>query len=400
MKYAVFVCIFAIITFLPQPLLSPTIQHEVVVRNVIVPIRVFDGETHVQNLTIDDIEVYEEEKLQKIQALYFVKGNQIERTEGKDFLPYAGRSFYFLFHLTDYHPKITEGFDFFFSNVYKPDDYIAVITPLKYYELSQDAVRSNPKEKVVDFIQGVVRRDTQNASQQYNAILNEQIRIAKSFSRNRSGTWAGQNFIGDLDSKLNGYREGQQKLENMLALEEKYILDFATQLKMQDGQKNVFLFYQKEYRPEPRPQDVTQLILANQERMDIIGLIKDCFQSSKTRTSLNAESLIKAFADSSILFNVIFVGKRPDNTSGIYIRDQYEDVMNVFSDVVEVTGGVIDSSHNPVNAFELASRLSESYYLLYYSPYNYVQDKKFKNIEVKIEGKNYRIFHRLGYIAD
>jgi len=43
---------------------------------------------------------------------------------------------------------------------------------------------------------------------------------------------------------------------------------------------------------------------------------------------------------------------------------------------------------------------SENYYLIYYKPKDYKSDGKFKKIKVKIKGKNYRVLHRAGYIAD
>ena len=43
---------------------------------------------------------------------------------------------------------------------------------------------------------------------------------------------------------------------------------------------------------------------------------------------------------------------------------------------------------------------AESYYLLYYSPKNYVVDGKFKSIEIKVKGDKYRVTHRVGYYAD
>ena len=59
-----------------------------------------------------------------------------------------------------------------------------------------------------------------------------------------------------------------------------------------------------------------------------------------------------------------------------------------------------DSSSNIAASFERAAISSENYYLLYYSPKDYKADGEFKNIKVKIKGKNYSITHRAGYIAN
>lgn len=60
----------------------------------------------------------------------------------------------------------------------------------------------------------------------------------------------------------------------------------------------------------------------------------------------------------------------------------------------------MDSSSSPEHLFEKAVEATENYYLLYYTPKNYVADGKFKKIEVKVKGKKYKITHRAGYIAD
>jgi len=41
-----------------------------------------------------------------------------------------------------------------------------------------------------------------------------------------------------------------------------------------------------------------------------------------------------------------------------------------------------------------------NYYLLYYSPKNYVANGKFMEITIRVKGQNYKITHRAGYIAD
>jgi len=55
------------------------VQEESLVLNVEVPVRIFDGNTFVDNLTIDDFELYEDSKLQDIAAVYLVKKKSVER---------------------------------------------------------------------------------------------------------------------------------------------------------------------------------------------------------------------------------------------------------------------------------------------------------------------------------
>ena len=67
--------IFGLVLF-PQEL-----QYDALAINIEVPVRVFKGDRFIDNLTIDDFEVYEEGKLQKIEAVYLIKKTDIKREE-------------------------------------------------------------------------------------------------------------------------------------------------------------------------------------------------------------------------------------------------------------------------------------------------------------------------------
>jgi len=63
-------------------------QHEVTVRNVIVPVRVYDKNKFVKDLKIEDFELYEDGVLQKIEALHLTERTQLSRAEGaRGFIP-------------------------------------------------------------------------------------------------------------------------------------------------------------------------------------------------------------------------------------------------------------------------------------------------------------------------
>jgi VWFA-related protein len=80
--------------------------------------------------------------------------------------------------------------------------------------------------------------------------------------------------------------------------------------------------------------------------------------------------------------------------------DQSMQIFSAFNKMAQVTGGVTESSANISFSMEKAAQASENYYLLYYAPKDYRADGKFREIKVKVKGKNYRVTHRAGYIAD
>ena len=66
------------------------IQEQSVVINVEIPTRVFDGNTFVDNLSIDDFEIYEDGRPQKLDAIYLIKRKSIERREEIKRFPLRG----------------------------------------------------------------------------------------------------------------------------------------------------------------------------------------------------------------------------------------------------------------------------------------------------------------------
>jgi VWFA-related protein len=364
-------------------------QFDITVRNVSVPVRVFDGDTFVDDLTIEDFEVLEDGRPQKVMAMYLTRKSEIERMEGRDYMPYSGRFFYFIFQLYENHPRILDALDYFFTHIYVPEDQLVVMTPLKVYELNKDLVANSPKETVVEYIQNTIRKDTLTAAQQYNSLMKDLIRNAQGISR------------GDVTSSLPQYRQNLMKLEQVTAQDERRLVGFASQLKRLDGQKNVFYFCQSEYRPKLRPLTLSNLLEQNQGTPNIYGELQELFTFYTKESNLDVERITQIFADSSILFNFIYINRRPEGGGGsIQMEEQSEDVFEAFSKIAESTGGAVENSQNPAAALEKSAALSESYYLLYYSPENYKKDGEYKGITVKVKGREYKIFHRLGYIAD
>lgn len=383
-------------------------QHQVIVRNVAVPLRAYIDGKFVEDLTREDIELYDNDKPQKIEALYLISKNEVARMEAeRDYMPYNSRHFYFLFQILEYNPRITEALDYFFTNIFQPGDTLQVMTPMKNYTLSQAALKNKTKDQLVKDMVAVIRKDTQIGASEYNNLIKDLTRLVRAISV--SGGQA--NAMRDLESSGSTGLEGLQfllpqykdtliKIENLRFVEENRFLRFASQLKRLDGQKVVFLFYQREFRPEIHPRILNNLVSIYQDDHNIIGQIQDLFQFYQREIRLSVEKLHNAFADSSILFNFMFINKNPENISGVFMREQSEDVYKVFTTVAKATGGVVDTSQNPEAAFQSVAKTVERYYLLYYSPSNYVPDGSFHQIKIRIKGRDCQLAYRRGYFAN
>lgn len=406
MKKALF---FILVACLALIFLLAQEQVEVTVTNIIVPVRVMEGSRFVDNLAAEDFELLEDGKPQKIQALYLIRNSEIQRKEaGQEYGPALNRTFYLLFQMTEYNPKLSEMIDFLFQKVLLPGDTMVLQTPMKNYALSPQSLASKPRKVLSEEMNDILKKDIKQGNTEYNNLVKEMKRIVRNISGKSpmsdteadssvsafSGTESGLEFM------LSRYREMSEKVDRGRLIDEKKILQFAYALKRVEGQKHVFFIYQREFKPEIQPAVLNMLTSVYQDDATVMDSLQDLFSSYTRDISLNVNLIKRAFADSSINFNLIFMNKEPENVSGVAMREQSEDVFRAFSQVAQATGGIVDTSQNPLAGFQNAIESSEVYYLLYYSPEDYKKDKRFKEIAVKAKNPNYSVLHRLGYFAN
>jgi VWFA-related protein len=366
-------------------LLSQELRHDVTVVNISVPVRVYKGDQFVDDLKIDDFEVYEDGKPQTVAAVYLIKQAKIEREEGPiKFVPRVERQFVFLFQMIEYLPEIRKAMDYFFKNVFLTEDSLEVHTPRNNYKLKGNAMAALGPDKVKDQLLEKLRRDILMDGSEYLHIIRE---LKAYLEMNET----------DL------YESLLDRLEQMRLVDQNRLLDFAAYLKAKEGQKHVFLFYQKEMIPKLATKELINLG-SNYKLMSLMNFYH-------RDITFDVDAVRKAFSDSSIAAHFLFITKAPAQDSRVEITEmkpaqrvtmteQSEDIFSAFREVALATGGITDSTSNIESALRKAAEASENYYLLYYQPVDYKADKKFKNIVVKVKGNHYRISHRVGYFAN
>ena len=371
---------------------------------ITVPVRVVEGGHFVDSLTREDFELLEDGKPQKIQALYLVRKSDIQRQEAdQEYSPELNRTFYFLFQMIEHNPRLVEMIDQLFNQVLLPGDAMILQTPMKTYSLSPRAMATKPKKVMADEMNSILKKDIKMGNSDYESIIRELKRII----RNIAGTSAmadvefgasGGDSIG-MEFQLHRYRDLLEKMDASRLIDSKKILGFASAMQGIKGQKHIFFVYQREFRPEMQLTVLNMLQSMYQDDPNIIDGLQDLFGYYSRDVTLNVDLLNKAFADSSVNFNLIFMNQEPKDVSGISMREQSEDVFRAFSQVAQATGGTVDTSQNPVAGFQNAVKNAETFYLLYYSPEDYKKDRQFKSITVRVKRPNCSVFHRMGYFA-
>lgn len=380
-------------------------QYEVTVRNIEVPVRVFLDNQFVDNLTIDDFEIYENGIPQKIEALYLANKNEIAREEElKSFAPRTARHYFLLFQIIEYNPQLEKSIEYFFTNVILPNDTLTLMTPQKNYHLSSQALQKKKKEDIAKEMLKLLRKDTKISSSAYRSLMNSLRGIVSSISGGISMTDV--DTTDELDSgsslgmMLRRYRNNLDKLEDLRIIDQNVFIQFANQAKSIPGQKYVYFFYEREFRPELSASVLSSLIANYQGEPSVLADLQDLFQLYQRHERVNQEKISQAFADASICFNFLFVDREERDAGGITMREQSEDFFSAFRETAIATGGVVDSSRNPSDSFLSALEAQEKYYLLYYSPVNYTSDGSYKMILVKVKNPEYKITYRQGYIAN
>jgi hypothetical protein len=196
------------------------------------------------------------------------------------------------------------------------------------------------------------------------------------------------------------YSDILHRIENLRKVDQQKLLDFARILKKKEGQKYVFLFYQREFMPQIEPRIIDRLTTVYQNQPGISRNITGLFEFFKRNVSFDVDLVKRAYADSSISIHFLFITTPIQHIQGVYFKEQSDDIYSAFKEMARATGGFMDSSANTEGLFKQAVEASENYYLLYYIPLNFKRDGQFKEIKVRVKNKKYKVIHRLGYFAN
>jgi VWFA-related protein len=379
-----------ILTLFPQEL-----HHTAGVINVEVPVRVFDGDRFVDNLSLNDFEVFEDGKPQKIVTLYLIRKTTIQKEEAPtvpkaepapkiEFVPEKFRNFLFIFEVHDPMPKINDALDYFFKEVFHKGDRVTVVSPMGTYQFKQETFDRVQPDEIARQLKKDLRKDILLGAREYRNLIQE---------------------IRDLDAsemdrevKARLIMADIRQLRDRLTVNDQGTRRLAQALKAQEGRKIIFLFYQ-----------IEQIVIPG-SKYEPSGYDGE----AQRPIDYNVKDVEKIFADASLTVNFIFltnsttstfditdIGRSlaPSSVEGRSLTDLSGSLFGAFREMAHASGGTTEASANALAAFRKTVTASENYYLLYYVPSAYTADGKFKQIKVTVKGKHYQISNRSGYVA-
>jgi hypothetical protein len=409
LKQFYLVCCFSLISLC---VFSQQVSDQAVVINIEVPVRVFDKGDFVDNLTIDDFDLSEEGIPQRIEAVYLVKKRTVERSEEKKrFVPSTDRTFFLFFEISEYTSEIGDAIDYFHENVLMPGDNLIIVTPLNTYKLRSRVLEYQSKQELSKQLKTLLRKEALMGNAEYRGAVQDLIGLAKSLAASSPDGHA--NDAAQLDEySLSGY--GRMSVEKQLMkymnilervrklrrVDQRKLLDFAKILKNEAGQKYVFLVYQREYIPQIEPSILNKYVAAFQDKPHVLQGLYSMSHTSRRDISFDVDKVKQAYADSSIAIHFLFLTPAVKHVPGVYFQERSEDIFGAFREMADATGGFVDASANPASSLKRAVEASENYYLLYYSPADYRQDGRFKEIKVRVREKDFKVIHRMGYFSN
>lgn len=374
------------------------IQHDVSVVNISVPVRVFEGEKFIDSLKLDDFEVFEDGKLQPIEAVYLIRGNDVRRQEGpaKAPAPTTDRTFVLLFQIAEYLPEIDKAVDLFFDSVYRPGDAVDFVTPQKTYRLRNRIDTPDKVRKAQYEVKSKLRNDILIISGAYRSVIEDML----------ADLGAGDPETAQVN--LNGYRTDLERLEALRTIDSERLAAFAAELKGRPGAKHVFLFYQREKVPQFDNRKLNEF-LNGAHGAEAALTVMELMSTYNREAKIDREAIQRAFSDASVDVHFLYVTRNrrdpqldvenPAVLNGIQMAESSAAIFRVFKEIAAATGGTSQASANPAAMLRIAAAASEQYYLLYYRPQGYQADGKFHRITVKVKPGGMRVSHREGYFA-
>jgi VWFA-related protein len=386
-------------------------QEEVTVTAVEIPVRVLLKGQPVKDLTKDDFELYENGVRQDISHFEIISRTiaaaqavpaPAEKPQPKK------RLFILIFNVFDYNDAIGQAIDYFFSQVFQPNDQIIAVT--------EDRVLSVERGKKTDDLV----RNLKESLQRFKAISTQNtLRIFRDLR-----------YESDhLVAALQGIEPGKMSLaELMLRYIERYIqawdeyhrqylmpdagfyLDLVQRVRTIEGDKWAVCFQQRDMFPRIKSasrleSEITRWIgnqIDPQEQAkarNIQARMNDLERSFDLSNSISPDALRDIFMSDDITFHLILlrsVRTLADQDFELWeVSGDYEESLKKIS---EATGGYLALNNQPMEALKEAAELEDYHYLLVYSP----KDSAAKNkrvLQVKVQRSGVEVISLKNYVA-
>jgi hypothetical protein len=383
------------------------IVETVYVKNVIIPVRVFDGKNPVGGLTKNDFDLYINNREKEISNFFEIR-KKIERNPSPDISQESmkgvePRLFVLLFILCDYHQDLSSALDILFRDIILPKDRLIAIT--NRYFLPEWTVGDPARTK--ESILKLLKREISDVTMDMNYFESELKLMAATFKSRMDNAKDNTRDSAAKDSPDAIFREffmnyrfiiDDMRNQYLKFPAEQYI-KIAEYLNGQKCEKWVFNFFQIGHFPTLDPlgriyKDAQYYMSEGGNRsvrMEVNKLYMDFFNHLHEIDDLLVEDINRVFLNSGATFYTLLL--KPINP--YFSKDfRYEPINTetetTLKKIARMTGGCIVKSNKMEDFVKKVTVNEDILYSLIYIPDTDESRKKRTKLEIKVKNKKYR----------
>lgn len=375
------------------------IVEKVLVENIEVPVRVFQGKQPVGGLKKEDFQLFLNGKRKEINGFYEVRKKIVDNfsrdsgssRETQQSIP--PRLFLLIFNLSSFSQDLTSKLDMFFERIIRPDDRLMVLTNHFFISEWEVVNKEDSKGKIKEVLEKEIHQlqmdmlTFETDLRASAATLKSQLAIGES------------NILSAFQEFFYSYRFILEDIKDRyLSLPLDQYIKIAEYLKSQEADKWVINFYQVGRLPLPdKSGEINQLITRYAESgpMEYRGPLQQLYYDSvlkiKMIDTLFIEDIAKAFLNSGATVHTQLLLPLPRFLSEDF---QYETIStesaSIMTELSRLTGGRVLTSNRTEKFIRDITTREDITYVLTYVP-NTGKKREKPKLTVKVKNKNYRL---------
>jgi hypothetical protein len=375
------------------------IVEKVIVENIEVPVRVFQGKQPVVGLKKDDFQLFLNGKRKEINGFYEVRkklADNLSRDSGFSEGTQPGippRLFVMIFNLSSVTQDLTSQLDMFFERIIRPNDRLMVLTN-RFFISEWEVVN---KEEAKRKIKEVLDKETHQLRMEMLA-FETNLRASAAALKFQLAT-SEANILPVFQEFFLNYRLILKDIKDQyLSIPVEQYIKIAEYLKSQQADKWVINFYQMGRLPLPdKSGDINRIIdhYLDSGPIEIKETIQqfyyDVLLKIKMIDTLFINDIAKAFLNSGATVHTQLLLPLPRYLSEDF---QYENISTESSSIMtklsRLTGGRVLTSNRTEKFIKNITTREDIIYVLTYAP-NTGKKRKKPKLTVKVKNRNYRV---------
>lgn len=377
------------------------IVEKVIVENIEVPVRVFQGKQPVGGLKKEDFQLFLNGKRKEINGFYEVRKilvDNLSRDSGPSedtqrIIP--PRLFVVIFNLSSITEDLTSQLDMFFERIIRPNDRLMVLTNRFFISEWEVVNKEEAKRKIKELLD----KEMHQLRMEMLAFETNLRASAAALKFQLANSQSNDDILAALREFFFNYRSILEDIKDQYTRipVEQYI-KIAEYLKSQQADKWVINFYQMGRLPLPDKSGAINRIIEyyldsgpTEYKETLKQLYYDVFIKIRMIDTLFINDIAKAFLDSGATVHTQLLLPIPRYLSEDF---KYEKISteptSIMTKLSRLTGGKVLTSNRTEKFIKDITTREDIVYVLTYAP-NTGKKRKKPKMTVKVKNRNYRV---------